>query len=638
MFKPGDWREPAAADFDVRLKRLTGELRGVDQERVDLSKELRRIAAMRVPMQHQSRMQRLGKLAFASHAHLPGFRPMRVLAVGNKTLDFLAADLAAAGPARGLVLQMTTTGFDAATALAMDDQWAGPEGPFDAVLVMLDASAFAERVPLLDNAAEDARMSRAAAHLTRIVDGISKRIDVPVIVATLARDPASALSSSDGGMAGSATRLVSQLNAFIHAQGQARQWLVWDFGLLAERIGTFAFCDPVRMHLAKAPYALEYGPQVADSLAAKLAALAGRSGRALVLDLDNTIWGGVVADDGPEGLRLGQGSAEGEAFTAFQRLTLDWRDRGIVLTVCSKNVEAIAREPFKSHAEMLLREQHVAVFIANFDDKASNIRRIAQSLDLGLESLVFVDDNPAERERVRAELPFVHVPEMPEDVSYFPASLLDAGYFEYLPLTAEDLGRSDAYTGRARAAATLESIGNYDEYLQSLDMRISVKPFDPTGKARIAQLISKSNQFNLTTRRYSEVDVERLSADSNFICMQVRMKDRFADHGMISVVVIDKTEAHAWSIDTWLMSCRVLRRGVEQFLMNQVMQLAGEGGADVVKGLYVPTARNGLVADFFEQMTFETVADETAVGGGRHFEKSVSSYTPFQCFFQTDGA
>jgi FkbH-like protein len=636
MYTAGDWREPASADFAAKLKWAADELREGTDERADVAKVIRRLAAMRVPLDQRSRLQRLGKRSFAVANRIPGYRPLRMLAVGNRTLDFLAVDLAAAGLARGLAIELVSSGFDATASLALGAEWQGPAGPFDAVFLMLDAAAFAEAAPLLDQTEAEARNERAVARLARIANGLKSRLNVPLFVATLAQDSTGTLTSSDGGMPGAKWRLVSAINQSIHVGGQQRHWVVWDFASLAERIGTYALSDPVGMHLAKTPYALACGPAVADSLAAKLAAFAGKAGRALVLDLDNTLWGGVVADDGIEGLRLGQGSAEGEAYTAFQKLMLEFRGRGIVLAVCSKNLDAIAREPFKSHPDMLLKEGHMAAFIANFDDKATNISRIARQLDLGPESLVFIDDNPAERERVRSELPFVHVPEVPEDVSYFPHVVLDAGYFDQLPLTIEDLGRSDAYVGRAKASAALEEIGNYDDYLKSLEMKISVKPFDATGRARIAQLISKSNQFNLTTRRYSENDVERLAADQNFICMQVRLKDKFADHGMISVVIVDKTDAEAWGIDTWLMSCRVLKRGVEQCLMNHVFALAAEADAHVVQGVFIPTPRNGLVADFFDHMTFENTSAGTLLDKAVAYAKPVSAYVPFQCYMEME--
>jgi FkbH-like protein len=360
----------------------------------------------------------------------------------------------------------------------------------------------------------------------------------------------------------------------------------------------------VRFHQAKVPFSFEASPIVADALSALIAAMAGRSGRALVLDLDNTLWGGVVADDGLEGMVIGQGSPAGEAFLTIQLYALELRKRGVVLAICSKNLEAIAREPFRSHPDMLLREEHMAVFLANFDDKATNLARIAQMLDLDTPSLVFLDDNPAERERVRSALPFVMVPELGNEPAHFARTLAASGFFEHLSLTADDIGRSAAYQARADAKALQVLAGDYDTYLRSLDMDLSISPFDAIGRARITQLIQKSNQFNLTTKRYSEIDIAAIENDSARLGWQVRLKDRFADHGMISVVVVDKGD-HIWSIDSWIMSCRVLERGIEAALIRELARAAVREGVTELAAVYRPTARNGLVKELYDRLGFE---------------------------------
>ena len=240
----------------------------------------------------------------------------------------------------------------------------------------------------------------------------------------------------------------------------------------------------------------------------------GKAARALVLDLDNTLWGGVIGDDGISGIRLGQNSAEGEAFIAFQHFILRLRERGIVLAVCSKNTDMVARDPFRNHPEMVLKEDHVAVFQANWNDKATNIRSIADKLDLGLESLAYIDDNPAERERVRQELPLLSTIEVGEDPSFFIERIAHSGLFDHLPLNSDDLARAQSYGGRAAVAEIRARVGNYDEYLTSLQMRMMIAPFDDVGRPRIVQLINKSNQFNLTTRRYNDEEVKRIQDGS----------------------------------------------------------------------------------------------------------------------------
>jgi FkbH-like protein len=345
-----------------------------------------------------------------------------------------------------------------------------------------------------------------------------------------------------------------------------------------------------------------------------LAAIRGKSRKCLVLDLDNTLWGGVIGDDGLEGIVLAQGDSTGEAFLDVQRAALELRDRGIVLAVSSKNEDAVARAPFVSHPEMLLREHHVAVFQANWNDKATNIAAIAQELSLGIDSLVFLDDNPVERGLVRQMLPAVAVPELPEDPALYARTLAAAGYFESVTFSAEDRKRADFYQDNSRRVALQSRVGDLDAYLESLDMEIVFRPFDATGRSRITQLINKSNQFNLTTRRYTEPEVAAWEADPEAFTLQVRLLDAFGDNGMISVVICRRGSAARWEIDTWLMSCRVLGRRVEQMVLRELLLHARERGIETLVGTYLPTAKNAMVKDHFEKLGF-TLASRDASGG-----------------------
>jgi FkbH-like protein len=334
-----------------------------------------------------------------------------------------------------------------------------------------------------------------------------------------------------------------------------------------------------------------------------IAAQMGRSRRVLVLDLDNTLWGGIVGDDGVEGLVLGSGTPLGETYAALQRMALSLRERGILLCISSKNDEAIALDAFRHHPEMVLKEQDIVVFRVNWDDKAANIKAVADTIDLGLDSFVFLDDNPAERKRVRDALPAVAVPELPEDPSEWISVLQAAGYFEQPGFSREDRLRAGFYQANARRAAQLERIGNHDDYLRSLEMTLSIAPFDAAGRKRIAQLISKSNQFNLTTRRYSETEVAAVMANSDAVTLQARLEDIFGDNGMISAVICLEQDRR-WEIDSWIMSCRVLGRRVEEAMLQHLVQQARAAGITELIGRYIPTARNGLVREHFSKLGF----------------------------------
>jgi FkbH-like protein len=322
-----------------------------------------------------------------------------------------------------------------------------------------------------------------------------------------------------------------------------------------------------------------------------------------VLDLDNTVWGGVVGDDGLEGILIGQGDATGEAHLEVQRVALALRDRGIVLAVSSKNNDDVARKPFKEHREMLLKEDHLAVFQANWSDKASNITAIAEELALGLESLVFLDDNPAERNIVRRTLPQVAVPELPADPAYFARVLLASGYFEAVALSDVDRKRAAFYQDNARRVALQKNVADIHAYLISLEMVMTVQPFDELGRARIAQLIGKSNQFNLTTRRYTEIEVAEAETDPDCMTLQIRLADTFGDNGMICVIIC-RRRGRDWHIDTWLMSCRVLGRRVEEATLQEILFQARRAGIESLIGTYRPTERNSLVEKHYEKLGF----------------------------------
>ena len=258
---------------------------------------------------------------------------------------------------------------------------------------------------------------------------------------------------------------------------------------------------------------------------------------------------------------------------------------------------------------MLLKENHFAVFQANWSDKASNIRAIANTLSLGLESMVFLDDNPAERLRVRQELPEVAVPELPDDPALFARTLVAAGYFEAVTFSEEDQKRALFYQNNAKRAEILNQSSDLNSYLESLHMEITFAPFDATGRARIVQLIGKSNQFNLTTRRYGDPDVKEMEENPEYFTRQIRLTDTLGDNGMISVIVCKKRPA-VWEIDTWLMSCRVLGRRVEEAVLDDVVQNARKAGAGKIIGIYIPTSRNIIVADHYQKLGFKKATED----------------------------
>ena len=392
----------------------------------------------------------------------------------------------------------------------------------------------------------------------------------------------------------------------------------------AARDGLAAWHDPALWHRAKQEIHPTAAPLFGDLVGRLLAAARGRSFKALVLDLDNTLWGGVIGDDGLAGIKLGQGSAAGEAHAAFQHYARDLARRGIILAVCSKNDEANALEPFVSHPEMVLRRDDIACFVANWTDKATNLRTIASTLNIGLDSLVFADDNPAERAIVRRELPMVAVPELPEDPTLYGTCIADAGYFEALRITAEDLSRSAQYQDNARRQAVAATTTDLPAYLRSLEMRAPWSRFDRVGQTRIVQLINKTNQFNLTTRRVTDEQIAALIDDPTALTLQIRLLDQFGDNGIVAIVA-GTPEDDAIRLDTWLMSCRVLGRGMEEETLNLIVAEARRLGAARLIGEYRPTAKNGMVAEHYARLGFRLVVEKD---GATEWSLDLRDWTP----------
>ncbi|PCJ57060.1 MAG: hypothetical protein COA79_17165 [Planctomycetota bacterium] len=334
-----------------------------------------------------------------------------------------------------------------------------------------------------------------------------------------------------------------------------------------------------------------------------IASIKGLAKKCLVLDLDNTLWGGVIGDDGLNGIKLGNG-AIGEAFVDFQKYVKKLKDRGVILAVCSKNEEANAKLPFEKHPDMQLKLDDIAIFVANWDNKAENIKKIADSLNIGLNSIVFVDDNPVERNLVREFLPEVSIPELPEDPVDYKSCLGRHSYFETISFSNEDESRNDMYRKNYERKKFQQTFTDISGYLKSLEMEAIVQPFDDFHLPRITQLINKSNQFNLTTIRYSENDVLKIMKDNNFATFYFKLKDRFGDNGLISLLILNKKSSEELYIDTWVMSCRVLSRGMEEFIQNELIAFGKQEGFSRISAKYIATSKNELVKNLYHKLGF----------------------------------
>jgi FkbH-like protein len=367
--------------------------------------------------------------------------------------------------------------------------------------------------------------------------------------------------------------------------------------------GTKVWRDDRLYDISKIPVAEPFWTVYADNLAAVVAAVYGKNRKCLVVDLDNTLWGGVVGDDGVSGIHIGEDSSGGEGFRRFQTAIKALKNRGVLLAVCSKNDLETAQEPFTKRSEMVLKLEDFSYFCANWQPKDQNLIDIAAALNIGLDSLVFVDDNPAEREIVRRSLQQVAILDLPDDPADYARTLGQSTLLDVVTLTDEDIHRTASYRSAIERNSILTKAGDYNEYLRSLDMTGVISPFDDVDIPRITQLVNKTNQFNLTTRRYTETQIRGWMKNSSTLTFSVKLGDRFSQYGLISVFMATM-EKNDLNIDTWLMSCRVLKRGVERALFQRILQGVMNLPLQRILGRYVPTAKNAMVADFYPQLGF----------------------------------
>jgi len=588
------WLLPAPGDFRAQRRALAE----------DASDAGRRIQALaRTALNHTQLTQLADTIETlkSNGADMAPLTPFTLGIVGNGTLDLIAPALVASAARHGVLLSVVSAPYGQVIQEALDPTSAINRAKPDAVLLALDHRG----VPLsADLGASEASVKEALGFINTLKENFKANAGAPCIVQTLPA-PAEGLFGSFDRRLGAAQRAaIDAFNREVATGAAGSEDVLLDVAGLAETVGLANWHAPGEWNLAKLAFSSTYLPLYADHVGRLIGAMRGKARKVLILDLDNTCWGGVIGDDGLDGIKIAEGDAEGEAFRDVQRAALALRSRGVVLAVSSKNTDEVARAAFKEHPEMLLRENHIAVFQANWNDKATNIKSIAEELNLGLDAMVFLDDNPVERGLVREFLPQVAVPELPGDPALYARTLMAAGYFEAIAFSEEDRKRAGFYEDNAKRAALQSSVGSLDDYLASLDMEISFAPFDLKGRERIAQLINKSNQYNLTTRRYTEAEVAQFEADPARFTLQIRLADKFGDNGMISVIICKPAEGNAWEIDTWLMSCRVLGRRVENMALRELLIHAQAAGVDALIGRYIPSARNGMVKDHYEKLGF----------------------------------
>ena len=376
-----------------------------------------------------------------------------------------------------------------------------------------------------------------------------------------------------------------------------------DISTIQNQIGKLNFFQPSVYVNTDMVISIDALPKIASKTIDIISTLNGKFKKCVILDLDNTTWGGVIGDDGIENIQIGS-LGIGKSFSEFQYWIKKLKERGVILAVCSKNTEAIAMEPFEKHPEMVLRLKDISVFRANWENKADNIRQIQSILNIGFDSIVFLDDNPFERNIVRENIPEICVPELPEDPANYLEFLYELNLFETASFSNEDSERTKLYQIEAERVKVYKKFTNEDDFLKNLNMLSDIQFFNKFNIPRVAQLSQRSNQFNLRTIRYSEADIEKISVSNDYLSFAYTLEDNFGDNGLICVVILKKECQNTLFIDTWFMSCRVLKRGMENFVLSTIINTAKENGFNTIIGEYISTNKNDLVKDHYTDLGF----------------------------------
>ena len=430
----------------------------------------------------------------------------------------------------------------------------------------------------------------------------------------------------------SLTYQVRKLNyELMNLAGQYPNLYICDIAGLQNKLGRDVMFAPNVYVSTEIILSVDALPYVASRVMDIVCAVRGQFKKCLILDLDNTVWGGVIGDDGLEGIQLGHGLGIGKAFTEFQMWVKKLKQRGIIICVASKNNEDTAKEPFEKHPDMVLKLDDIAVFQANWETKVDNIRTIQSILNISFDSMVFLDDNPFERNMVRENIPGITVPELPEDPGEYLEYLYGLNLFETASYSQADKDRTKQYQVEAKRVSLSKTFTNEADFLKSLNMVSVVSGFTKFNTPRVAQLSQRSNQFNLRTVRYTEADIAALAADEDVIDLSFTLEDKFGDNGLIAVIIMKRQDAETLFVDTWFMSCRVLKRGMENFTLNTMVERARRAGYKYIIGEYLPTPKNKMVEGHYQGLGFQPVADATTA----QFVLSVDDYQPRECYIET---
>ena len=546
--------------------------------------------------------QELKKLAKHTPAELP---VVKIALIGDTATQFLATALRGTGVERGYQVDLFEAEYNQVERQFLDPSSELYQSDADYIVLFQSTHKLGERHSLLSPDQQESLAEERLAFVASICENpvlADKKIiclDYPEIEDTVFGSYATKVSSS-------LTYQVRKLNmGLMDLSQQYANFFICDIAGLQNKLGRDLMFAPNVYVSTEMVLSIDALPYVAGRVMDIVCAIKGQFKKCLILDLDNTVWGGVIGDDGLEGIQLGHGLGIGKAFTEFQMWVKKLKQRGIIICVASKNNEETAKEPFEKHPDMILRLEDIAVFQANWETKVDNIRTIQRILNIGFDSMVFLDDNPFERNIVRENIPAITVPELPEDPGEYLEYLYSLNLFETASYSQADKDRTKQYQVEAKRVSLQKTFSNEADFLKSLDMVSVVSGFNAFNTPRVAQLSQRSNQFNLRTVRYTEADIEALAQDPDVIDLSFTLEDKFGDNGLIAVIIMKKQDAETLFVDTWFMSCRVLKRGMEDFTLNTMVEAAREKGFKRIIGEYLPTPKNKMVEGHYPGLGFE---------------------------------
>ena len=539
---------------------------------------------------------------------------LRLAVIGSSTLEPLAACVDVKVRLEGLSVDTFVGGFNTYRQEALDTKSALYSHKPDLVILSVDPWSILDKQFIatfvrMSLEEKEAVLQQLVNDVTTVAEVISKNSSAIVLVNNFIVPFFTPLGVVDNKQEIGLRRFFSEANMRLaDAFSNSNRVFVVDLDAVAGDFGKSQTVNWNTWYRGSVPFGEDFTVWLADEYLRYARALKGKAKKCIVLDLDNTLWGGIIGEDGPEGIKLGN-TSPGAEYVDFQRLLLSLYNRGIILAVCSKNNYDDAIKVFQEHPYQVLREEHFAAMRINWQNKAANIAELAKEINIGLDSMVFFDDNPVERAQVSQVHPEVYVVDTPKNPRLYRETLEALNLFDVLSLTKEDMARGEMYAGKRKRAQLEQSATSIEDFLRTLDLKVTVREVSDFDTPRVVQLIGKTNQFNLTTRRYTDAEVRQFRDSSDAAVYSMAVADKFGDEGVVGVAIVKKEE-DSWIIDSFLMSCRVIGRSAETALLAKIAADAKQETATRIVGEYIPTKKNPPAADFYDRHGFKDIATE----------------------------